>query len=296
MISIAENMDEFDIAQEIRLERQVHKGSFLLVEGDTDIKRFTKFTDSNRCSTVNCFGRKNLLGAIALLYDEGFPGALGLADADFDRIDGSLLEHEGVIYSEGHDFDIDWTCKEVFARYLEEVAHSDKCEAVGGVVGVHEYVMNSVRPLSVLRFVSVTKNLHLPLKRVKHHEISRDAMIDLDLMINHVAVGVHAAHDKRIMIRDLVVNHAKIEFEKLQLTNGHDFLAMLGVALQSKLGDRKIPQTWGSEIELHFRLAYSDDDFLASSLFVAIINWQDENPPYLILKPSLVARRGERGL
>jgi hypothetical protein len=40
MISIQRHMDEYDIAQEVRLERKVHKGSFLLVEGITDIKRF----------------------------------------------------------------------------------------------------------------------------------------------------------------------------------------------------------------------------------------------------------------
>jgi hypothetical protein len=37
MISIAKHMDEHDIAQEVRLERKLHKGSFLLVEGTTDI-------------------------------------------------------------------------------------------------------------------------------------------------------------------------------------------------------------------------------------------------------------------
>jgi hypothetical protein len=60
MISIAANMDAFDIAQEIRLERQVHKGSFLLLEGQEDLDRFLKFTDTSG-STVNCFGRRNLI-------------------------------------------------------------------------------------------------------------------------------------------------------------------------------------------------------------------------------------------
>ena len=90
MISIARELDAHDIAQELRQERQVHKGSFLLLEGDRDIKRFTKFVDENACSIQNCFGRENLLGAIEILIDEGFPGVLALADAAFDRIDGCL--------------------------------------------------------------------------------------------------------------------------------------------------------------------------------------------------------------
>jgi Protein of unknown function (DUF4435) len=108
MISIARHMDEHDIAQEVRLERKLHKGSFLLVEGTTDIKRFGAFIDDDECSLVNCYGRKNAVEAIKLLYEDGFAGALGVVDADFGRLDDSLEEHEGLVYSEAHDFDLDW--------------------------------------------------------------------------------------------------------------------------------------------------------------------------------------------
>ena len=45
MIYIARHMDEYDIAEEVRLERKVHRGSFLLVEGITYIRRFGPFID-----------------------------------------------------------------------------------------------------------------------------------------------------------------------------------------------------------------------------------------------------------
>lgn len=67
MISIARHMDEYDIAQEIRLERKVHKGSFLLLEGDTDIKRFSRFIDEAKCSIVNCYGRRRAIAATEML-------------------------------------------------------------------------------------------------------------------------------------------------------------------------------------------------------------------------------------
>ena len=118
MISIAAGMDEYDIVQEIRFERQVHKGSFLLLEGQDDLRRFTRFIDEKLCSTVNCFGRPNLIEAIKLLYEDGFLGALGLADADFDRLTGDLETHEGIIYSDSHDFDMDWACEQTLHRYL----------------------------------------------------------------------------------------------------------------------------------------------------------------------------------
>jgi hypothetical protein len=97
MISIGKHMDEHDIAQEVRFERKVHKGSFLLLEGSTDIKRFEPLIDGQKCSVVNCYGRKNAIEAIKLLYDDGFPGALGVVDADFDRITGEIDLHEGSV-------------------------------------------------------------------------------------------------------------------------------------------------------------------------------------------------------
>jgi hypothetical protein len=295
MISIAANMDGFDIAQEIRLERQVHKGSFLLLEGQDDLDRFSKFIDSS-CSTVNCFGRQNLIHAIGILYDEGFAGALGLADADFDRITNSLLEHEGIIYSERHDFDLDWACERVLARYLNEVGSADRCGASGGAKGVAEYLFQAVKPLSVMRFLNENQRLRYRLSRIRHHELvidKRDPSIDVERLVSHVSVGSFSGHQKEQKLKDLIVAHTKRAFDRYQLTNGHDFLAMLGVALQKRIGDREIPQTWGSEIQLHFRLAYSEDDFVASSLFVAILAWQDANVPYVILKPSLISRSPE---
>jgi hypothetical protein len=96
----------------------------------------------------------NLIGAIGLLYDDGFSGALGLADADFDRLSNTLPAHEGLIFSEKHDFDLDWACHAVLSRYLAEVAHSDKCDADGGIDGVTRYLLDAVKPLSVLRYLS----------------------------------------------------------------------------------------------------------------------------------------------
>jgi Protein of unknown function (DUF4435) len=293
MISIAKDIDAHDIAQEIRQERQVHKGSFLLLEGDRDIKRFTKFIDENACSIQNCFGRENLIGAIEILYDEGFPGVLGLADSDFDRLNNCLPTSEGIIFSESHDFDLDIARSDVLRRYLVEVAHQDKCDALGGPNGVRALLYEACKPLSVFRYLSHTQNLEYRLSQVRHHEICNGASVDADLLIEHVSSGRFGAENKKQEMKRLVRNHTAREFDFQQLTNGHDFLTMLGILLQGKLGDRKPPQAWGSEIEIHFRLAFSEEDFVVTPFFAAILQWQNENKPYLILKAALLNRQAK---
>ncbi len=287
MISIARELDAHDIAQEIRQERQIHKGSFLLLEGDRDIKRFTKFVDEYACSIQNCFGRENLLGAIEILLDEGFPGVLGLADADFDRINGGIPVSELIIFSESHDFDLDVARSGVFDRYLAEVGHADKCAELGGPVAIRAWLLEACKPLSVLRYVSHSQDLGYRLNRIQHREICRDCLVDVDLLVEHVSTGRFSETARKSHIKRLIQNHCQQQYDAHEITNGHDFLSMLGLALQTKLAARLPPQTWGSEVEVHFRLAFSEDDFVRTPLCAAILRWQADNEPYIILKASV---------
>jgi hypothetical protein len=86
----------------------------------------------------------------------------------------------------------------------------------------------------------------------------------------------------------LISAHANQEYDLKQLTNGHDFYVMLGLALRQKLGKRREAQTWGSEIAMHFRLAYSEEEFKRANTFKLIIEWQNDNKPFVILKSSLL--------
>ncbi|UYO55693.1 DUF4435 domain-containing protein [Rhodopseudomonas palustris] len=287
MISIARELDGFDIAQEIRQERQVHKGSFLLLEGERDIKRFGKFVDDDRCSIQNCFGRANLLKAIELLYEDGFLGVLGLADADFDRLDSCLVSHEGVIYSEAHDFDLDIARSDALQRYLLEVADQKKCEAVGDVDSICLNVMQACKPLSVLRYLNCIQSLGYKLSKIRHGEFSGCCSIDLDKLVDCVSQGKLSRNKDTLKL--LVAKHIQVDYDLFQLTNGHDFFALLGIFLRSQLGSRLDPQSWGSEVEIHLRLAFSEIDFVESSLFKDIIAWEVENKPYKILKARLSA-------
>jgi Protein of unknown function (DUF4435) len=159
MITITRYMDGHDVAQEIRMERQVRKRyAFLLLEGDTDIKRFDRHVDTDKCSVVNCYGKKHAVEAIGLLYDEGFLGALAIVDADFDRITSGLKEHEGIIYSEGHDLDIDWTTPSVIGRYLFEVGNKEKLTKYGSPSDIIDKILFGLKPISIAKLMKEEGN------------------------------------------------------------------------------------------------------------------------------------------
>jgi hypothetical protein len=290
MISIAKELDAHDIAQEIRQERQVHKGSFLLLAGEGDIKRFAKFVDQDACSIQNCFGRDNLLGAIDILVHEGFPGVLGLADAEFDRIEGSLSLSDAVIFSEGHDFDLDLVGTDALRRYLAEVGDPHKCKEHGGHEGVRAWLLEGCKPLSMLRYMASVQDLGCSLDRIDCREICIDGGVDADLLVGQVSLGKQSAASQQDL-KYLLLSNVKQGFDLMQLTCGRDFIALLGLALQDRLGDRGPEQTLLPEVKIHLRLAFSEEDFVRTSLFFAILNWESENVPYLILRKLPAAEK-----
>ena len=191
-------------------EADGHRSRLIITDGDYDLtsayreQLYNRLTDEQRCSTVNCFGRTNLINAIKLLYEDGFAGALGLADADFDRLTGDLEVHEGLIYSDAHDFDIDWACEHSLSRYLHEVGDPAKCVAVGNAAGVAALIFKAVKPLSVLRYVNHHQRLRYKLSNVRHDDVVSDGEIDISLLVDHVSTGAFSPAAKKQALERLI--------------------------------------------------------------------------------------------
>lgn len=282
MIAIARDMDEYDIAQEIRFERAVHKGSFLLVEGDTDVKRFGVYIDERACSIVNCYGKANALGATKILYDEGILGALALIDADFDRLVGGVEAHEGIIYSETHDFDLDWVRAHTVQKYLAEVGDAERISFHGGASEIIGKILIGLKPVSVARFLQRSGRIRYKLSNVdisscfEAFSVSVERYVDLIIQTNGGRV-------ERGPLISQINAISRGDFDLQQITNGHDFHCALGASLRNELGARRDVHTWGSEVEIHLRLCFSDKDFVSSYVYGQIRSWQNENLPFQIL-------------
>jgi hypothetical protein len=182
---------------------------------------------------------------------------------------------------------MDWACEYALSRYLDEVGDPAKCVEAGSAVGVTGLIFKAVKPLSILRYVNHHQKLRYRLSNVRHDDVVSDGEVDISLLVDHVSTGAYSSAAKKQALERLIAGHVGSKHDSLQLTNGHDFFALLGIALRDKLGKRLPPQSWRSEVQIHFRLAYSDQDFIRSGVFNAIIAWEKENPPYVILKPHL---------
>lgn len=274
MRSIAGYIDPPTLAAQIRMERQTHKGSFLLVEGSTDAKRIDKFVDKVRCSMVNCYGKTNVIETIELMQDVGLEDSVGLVDADFDRLRTKVVAVEGVTVSTFHDFDLDNALTGVIDRYLMEVGEEAKLAAKGGPRSCVERLMHSIKPLSILRYANELRRLRYNLKRLNLEDFFDGETLDIDRMIEVVSVGAFGSEENKQVLRRHIDELVALDLDVLQLTNGHDFLAALGIALREHIGSRKVPQSWRSEIEMHLRFGLTLEDFATTSAYTEICDWE----------------------
>ena len=275
----------------MRMERQALKRySFLLLEGITDIKRFERYVDQNSCSMVNCYGRDNAIGAVELLCDEGFLGPIATVDADFDRIIGTIKLHEGIVYSDKHDLDLDWLTPDILERYLLEVGDRAKYTFCGSASEIIEKIMLGLKPISVAKLLNKQGLIRYKLSEINAGKCFAGFKVDIGSYVGMIFEGHPANTIKVNELKSKIADMMHNDFDLWQLTNGHDFHCALGVSLRNELGNRTPSQTRGSEVKSHLRLANDEKDFKTTTVYAAICAWTEENSPFRILLPMVWRR------
>ena len=75
------------VANAVRMMRSAFSGSILLVEGESDSRFWRSRIDQERCRIEVGEGRSNVAGAMSQLDEARFRGAVGLLDADYERLE-----------------------------------------------------------------------------------------------------------------------------------------------------------------------------------------------------------------
>jgi len=79
------------IENEVVMTRRIHRGGFLIPEGEDDHKFWHPRVASLACELVIGDGKQNVEGAIRRLDARNFSGAPGLVDDDLDSLNGRAL-------------------------------------------------------------------------------------------------------------------------------------------------------------------------------------------------------------
>jgi hypothetical protein len=279
--AFSRHVDGPTVYAEVRMQRQKHKGAFLILEGGSDARRLDGCIDESKCALAIAYGKEAAIDAIDRIYDDGFQGAVAFVDADFDRCLGKKNVMEGVIFSAAHDLDMDMIKTSVLKRYLKEVADETKMSKFKTTDELIFLIQTRLLPLSFLRYINEREKIGLMLKSLKFEEFFMNNAIEIDDLLR---VAIHSSKfiGERDRIKKKIEDALKRPFDIDQITSGHDFCEALGFALRDEIGDRRPAQSWGTEVELHLRLAFRLSDFKSTGVYLEAKKWEEKNKPYSI--------------
>jgi hypothetical protein len=264
-------------------------GTFCLVEGDHDVRLFNRFFDVLNCRAISSNGL-SVVGIVQRLNSTNTAGVLGIIDADFKHLSNEKSPANNILLTDFHDIEIMILDSTAFKRYLTEFGSAGKiqqfCSRFGSSGELFAHFLNACAAIGALRLLNEREKLHL-----KFDGLDFPRFIDKDSLTADSSKLILAVENNtkrgRLNAPKLLTQIQTIKdacTDLRQLCCGHDFVEIICIGLRRAIGscDSRIAESGSAGSSL--RLAYDSDDFRNTSLFAAIVDWEEANQPYIVLR------------
>lgn len=271
------------IAAEVLMECTVHRGSFLLVEGDDDVRFFRPRINDDSCHLVDCRGKRNALAAIARLDQVRLRGALAVVDDDFDTLLGTAPPSLNLVRSDAADLECVLLRSPALDRVLAELADPDAVRRLQQEEGgVRTALLSRGLPFGKLRWLALRRGWELRFEQLKatNFVAAETWQVNLDALYEEgVRLGMPLA--KEAIAAELDALPAA---DPYWVCRGHDLIDILVVGLKGSLGRGGRTQPSRELVSSLLRQSLHADEFAATLLHAGIASWQDRSPPYQVLR------------
>ena len=271
------------IANEIRMKRSQHPGSFLVVEGRDDRLFCQRYTD-DRCDVVVAEGKESVLEVIRILDNVNFEGVLGMVDPDFDLLEGAEPFRPNVVACDAHDLEVALVCSPAFDRLLLEFGSRTKIQTL--CVEARDLILSAAASVGYLRWFSMRSDLGLKFQGLRLAScIDRGSLrVDtVELCRNVKSLSMRPDLDETELDR-AAQGLMDVRHNLCHVCCGDDVLQVLSIGLRKVLGTNDAGDVGVDRLRQSLRLAFEDADFRRSALGAAISDWERRNPEYCVLK------------
>jgi hypothetical protein len=278
------------IANQVRMAASHHRGSFLLVEGDTDARIFKGFVDKSACLVIVGYNKDNVLQAVELLLKKGPKGIVAIVDSDFWLLDKKNPPRDCIFATDSHDLETMMLQTEALSKVLRELASKEKIKKFEYSTSstVCDSLVKVGLPIGLFRWISHRDGLALKFKDINFTLFINIKSLSLDInqLVRTVidnTVSPKVSDDslkKKIYQEQKTITH----IDKWQICSGHDLINILSIGLQRSIGNRKPKEVTREILERHFRLAYEYEFFKMSLLWKSLRIWEMKNPIYKLLR------------
>ncbi|MXX71243.1 MAG: DUF4435 domain-containing protein [Gemmatimonadetes bacterium] len=273
-------------ANEIRLKRQEHQGSFLIVEGRDDRLFFQQRVFAGSCSVIVADGKANVIDTVRILEADSFTGIVGIVDADLDHIEGERCFSDNVITLETTDLEallvrsvaLDGVLVEFGSR--RKIARFDQ--------DIRETLLEAAMPVGCLRLYSRRAGVRLRFEGLRYGRcVERNSLtINAEALVEEV-VDRSQRHD--LVCRDIVreVHGILQSVENPWLVcHGVDMVAILSYGLRTILGSNNTGAVDVEVLNRCLRLGYPGAEFVTSELARELNAWSARNSGFCVLEAN----------
>jgi Protein of unknown function (DUF4435) len=245
--------------------------TFVLVEGESDIRLFRKFFKLENCKVENIPGGKFKLEECVKDLIKKSSLLIGLRDADFLHLEGTAYSEPNMFLTDLHDMEMILISEEdVFSALIFEhtALSKDKHNEV------RNNVIAAIKLVGHLKLLNDRENIEYKFEPTFKDLISF-SKLEIDLKKYFIRILSKSPNAK---ITDLKIVEKKINalngagFDSLQITNGHDFIKALSQYLKESSG----ATVGDDEIASSLRISYNIDHFKKTKLFSDTKVWADK--------------------
>jgi hypothetical protein len=287
-----EYVTAYDIANDIRMTRSQHSGTFLIVEGEMgDLRVYGRLVDSELCQIIPAYGKENAINALEILEKDDFAGVLAIVDADFWRLEGRKPSSQNLFITDTHDLETMILKSPVLEeKLLAEYGSAQKIENFIRRHGqnFHQVLLDIGRPIGYLRWISLRQNLSLEFEGINFGRFINQRTLVLDIPQLVKTVKNKSGRPDLIEgdLQNAIDEVTEPDHDPWDVCVGHDLICILSLGLRNVLGSNNANDVKPELLEKFLRAAYESSYFFATHLYQSLKNWENMHSSFRIFPIS----------
>ena len=269
------------VANEIRMKRTQHLGTFLIVEGATDARIYKAFTDAHTCQVIVAHNKENAIQALSILEKESFIGVLAIVDADFWILEGVKLPSANLILTDTHDIETTIIRSPALEKVLAEYGSESKLTNFTRKLGkdIRLLILESGLPVGYLRWIALKNRLAL-----RFEDLPFSAFVDLNTLAVDIMKLIRTLKNRSQLpsikekdLRDQMSALKANSHDPWHICCGHDLVCILSIGLRKAIGSNNATEVKPDVIQKGLRLAYEISYFYMTQLYQSVRAWEQKN-------------------
>ena len=269
-----------DVANEMSMMRSVFKGTFLVVEGASDCRLYTKFIDKKNVMIVVAHSKTTVMQAVDNVVRKRCDDkVIGFVDRDMDSLLGKKTKAP-IFQTDKRDMETTILSTNALDDILAEYGDPTKIKEFTQKYGsIGDTVARAAVAVGLLMYISYRKGMNLSFKDLDHERfILRNGLkVDYSKLVAAVFANSMPQRYSRPSITEQLRSLCEEYGASWDIARGHDAVAVLRLGLKTTFGSYNCRNLSDNELGGALRLAYNWEYFEVSDLYKESKNWCFKN-------------------